>query len=175
MYQGTRVQLKPLEKKHLSKCVEWLNDPEITENLSFSEPISMEDEERWYEQLLMDKSSRVYIIETVEGDYIGNLGLHEIDLHNRKTEMGLFIGDKKLWGKGYGTEAVLLGLRLAFEGLNLNKVFLRTFMNNKRAQKCYEKAGFTKEGILRQDIFKNGKYIDCVVYSVLAEEYMKSR
>ncbi|MBU7025134.1 MAG: GNAT family N-acetyltransferase, partial [Theionarchaea archaeon] len=95
-------------------------------------------------------------------------------LHNRKAELGIFIGEKKYWGKGYGTEAVRLGLKLAFEALNLNKVYLRAFINNKRAQKCYEKAGFKKEGILRQDMFKNGNYIDCIVYSILMEEYFQS-
>lgn len=173
MYQGTRVRLRPLERRHLSSCVEWLNDPEITEHLSFSEPISMEGEQRWYEDLLRDKSTKVYAVETLQGEHIGNLGLHDIDLHSRKTEFGIFIGKKDLWGKGYGTEAVLLALKLAFEGLNLNKVFLRVFTGNKRAQKCYEKAGFKKEGVLRQDMFKNGKYLDSVIYSVLAEEYFQ--
>ncbi len=175
MYQGTKVRLRPLEKKHLPKCVVWLNDPEVTETLSFSEPISMEGEQRWYENLLRDKSSKIYAIETVKGEHIGNVGLSDIDLHNRKAELGIFIGEKNLWGKGYGTEAVLLALKLAFEGLNLNKVYLRTFKGNERAKKCYEKAGFIKEGVLRQDNFKNGKYIDSLVYSVLAEEYFQGK
>lgn len=173
MYQGTRVRLRPLERKHLSSCVEWLNDPEVTEHLSFSEPISMEGEQKWYENLSRDESTKVYAIETLQGEYIGNLGLHDIDLHNRKTEFGIVIGKKDLWGKGYGTEAVLLALKLAFEGLNLNKVYLRVFTGNKKAQKCYEKAGFKKEGILRQDMFKSGKYLDSIIYSVLAEEYFQ--
>lgn len=173
MYQGTKIRLRPLERKHLSKCVEWLNDPEVTENLALSEPVSMEGEQRWFDDLLRDNSTRVYAIETVEGEHIGNVGLHEIDLHNRKTELGIVIGEKSLWGKGYGTEAVLLALKLAFEGMNLNRVYLRTFVNNERAQKCYERAGFVKEGILREDHFKNGEYIDCLVYSVLAEEFFK--
>lgn len=175
MYQGTNVRIRPLERRHLAKCVEWLNDSDVTEYLTMSEPLSMEGEQRWYENLLRDKSSKVYTIETVAGEHIGNLGLHSIDFHNRRTEMGVFIGKKSVWGKGYGTEAVLLGLKLAFEGLNLNKVYLKVFVNNKRAQKCYEKAGFKKEGVLRQEEFKNGTYVDCLIYSVLAEEYFAER
>lgn len=175
MYEGTKVQLKPLERKHLSKCVEWLNDPEVTENLSFSEPISMEGEQRWYENLLRDDSTKVYAIETLSGEHIGNVGLHDINMKDRKAELGIFIGKKSLWGKGYGTEAVSLALKLAFEGLNLNRVHLRTFTGNKRAQKCYEKVGFKKEGVLRQDSFKSGEYVDSVVYSVLAEEHFQGK
>ncbi|MBU7013667.1 MAG: GNAT family N-acetyltransferase [Theionarchaea archaeon] len=174
MYKGTKVSLQSLERKHLQKCVEWLNDPEITETLSMSEPVSMESEQRWYDSYLKDDHSKILAIETVKGEFIGNIGLHNIDLHNRKAELGIFIGDKEYWGKGYGTEAVLLGLKFAFEALNLNKVYLRTFVSNKRAQRCYEKAGFKKEGILRQDMFKNGNYVDCIVYSVLIEEYFRS-
>jgi UDP-4-amino-4,6-dideoxy-N-acetyl-beta-L-altrosamine N-acetyltransferase len=174
MYKGTKVSLQSLERKHLSKCVEWLNDPEVVETLSMSEPVSMESEQRWFDNHLKDEHSKILAIETVDGEYIGNIGLHNIDLHNRKAELGIFIGEKKYWGKGYGTEAVLLGLKLAFEGLNLNKVYLRTFINNERAQKCYEKAGFKKEGILRQDMFKSGDYVDCIIYSVLIEDYFQS-
>jgi UDP-4-amino-4,6-dideoxy-N-acetyl-beta-L-altrosamine N-acetyltransferase len=175
MYEKTRIQLRPLERKHLTECVEWLNDPDVTKNLSMSEPISMEGEQRWFENLQRDQSSRVYAIETIEGEYIGNLGLHKIDLHNRKAELGILIGKKTLWGKGYGTEAVKLALNLAFEGLNLNRVYLRAFSDNKRAHKCYENAGFIKEGILRQDEFKGGGYVDCLVYSVLAKEYFQGK
>lgn len=171
MLEGPRLALKPLERKHLTQCVTWLNDPEVIEFLTISEPMSMEKEQKWYENYLKDKSSKVYVIETKKGKHIGNLGLHDIDLHNRKAEMGIFIGEKNLWGDGYGTEAVKLGLKLAFEGLNLNRVYLKVFIDNKRAQKCYERAGFKKEGMLRQEEFKDGKYIDCIIYSVLAREY----
>lgn len=175
MYEGTKVRLRPLERKHLAKCVEWLNDPEVTETLAISEPMSMEEEQKWYENHLRDKSSKIFAIETLKGEHIGNVGLHDIDTHNRKAELGIFVGEKSLWGKGYGTEAVSLALELAFEGLNLNKVYLRAFITNVRAQRCYERAGFVKEGVLRQDNFKKGVYIDSFIYSVLAEEYFKNK
>lgn len=175
MYRGTKVQLGPLERKHLSKNVKWLNDPEVTKYLRFFEPIGIEEEQRWYEDLLKDNSRKVYAIRIVDGDYIGNLQLSNIDLHDRKAELGILIGEKNLWGKGYGTEAVELAVRLAFEGLNLNRVYLRTLTSNKRARRCYEKVGFKEEGILRQDGFCKGKYADRVIYSILAEEYFKRR
>ena len=173
MYEGTKVRLRSLERKDLPKCVEWLNDPEICETLSISEPISIEGEQRWFDNVQKDDSSKIYCIETLQGEHIGNVGLEDINLHDRKAELGIFIGEKRLWGIGYGTEAVKLALKLAFEGMNLNRVYLRTFISNERASKCYEKAGFVKEGILRQDIFKNGKYVDTLAYSILAEDYFK--
>lgn len=174
MYKGTKIQLKPLERKHLAQCVEWLNDPEVTEFLTISEPMGMEGEQRWYDNYLKDDSMKIYALETIDGNHIGNAGLENIDVHSRRAELGIFIGDKKYWGKGYGTEAVLLILDLAFNGLNLNKVYLKAFVTNERAWKCYEKAGFIREGVLREDIFKNGTYADCFIYSVLADEYFKT-
>ncbi|MBU7042924.1 MAG: GNAT family N-acetyltransferase [Theionarchaea archaeon] len=171
MYQGSKVALKPLERKHLPKCVEWFNDPDITENLSFFEPIGLEGEQRWYEAMVKDAAVKVYAIETIEGEYIGNVGFHDIDLHNRKAELGIFIGEQTLWDRGLGTETINLALNMAFKGLNLNKVYVKTFSRNKRAQTCFEKVHFIKEGILREDFFKNGEYIDCIVYSILAREY----
>ena len=175
MYRGTKVQLGPLERKHLSENVKWLNDPEVTKYLRFFEPIDIEGEQRWYEDLLKDNSRKVYAIKIVDGEYIGNLQLSNINLHDRKAELGILIGEKNLWGKGYGTEAVQLALRLAFEGLNLNRVYLKTLTSNKRARRCYEKAGFKEEGILRQDGFCKGRYVDRVMYSILAEEYFKRK
>ena len=173
MYEGKKVRLRPLERKHLAQCVDWLNDEEITEHLPASEPLSLEEEQRWYDNLLRDDSRKIFVIETLEGEHIGNVGLENINLHSRKAELGIFIGKKDMWGKGYGKEAVVLALELAFETLNLNKVYLHTFTSNKRAQQCYEKVGFSKEGVLRQDSFRRGKYQDCIVYSILAEEYFK--
>jgi RimJ/RimL family protein N-acetyltransferase len=67
-----------------------------------------------------------------------------------------------LQGKGYGTEAVKLLLKFAFNDLNLNKVYLKVFQNNERAIKCYLKAGFVKEGLLRKESFIDGSYQCCL-------------
>ena len=81
--------------------------------------------------------------------------------------MGIFIGDKACWGKGYGPDAIRQLLRYAFEELNLHKVYLTHFGQNERGRRCYEKCGFVQEGVLRDHAFKGGKYHDHPIMSVI--------
>src|SRR5690349_11316823 len=89
---------------------------------------------------------------------IGITSLHQIDGKNRRAVFAIVIGEKNEWGKGYGTEATALITGYAFETLNLNRVSLRVYEENERGIKAYEKVGFKKEGVLRQDIYREGRY-----------------
>ena len=102
---------------------------------------------------------------------IGSLAFNEIDWRNRAAEFGIMIGDKTYWNRGYGTEAVRLLVNHGFNTLNLNRIFLRVFENNPRAIRAYEKAGFVHEGRLRQAEFRDGKYIDVLMMSMLKDEF----
>lgn len=86
-------------------------------------------------------------------------------------EVGIFIGDKNYWNKGYGTDAMRILIRFIFEQMNINKIKLNVYEFNPRAVRCYEKCGFKKEGTLRQEIFRDGKYYDQYIMSILREEY----
>jgi RimJ/RimL family protein N-acetyltransferase len=103
---------------------------------------------------------------------IGNSGVFGIEWVNRCGELGIMIGDKSEWNKGYGTEAMTLLQRHAFETLNLNRVFLKVYADNVRAIRAYEKAGFVQEGRLRSAVFKHGEYDDVILMSVLRSEWM---
>jgi RimJ/RimL family protein N-acetyltransferase len=90
---------------------------------------------------------------------------------NRHTSFGIVVGDKTEWGKGYGSEATQLMVGHAFETLNLNRVWLRVFEYNARGIRAYEKVGFKKEGVLRQDRFQDGRYWDTFAMAILRDEY----
>jgi RimJ/RimL family protein N-acetyltransferase len=81
------------------------------------------------------------------------------------------IGEKSYWNRGCGTEAVRLLAQHGLNPLNLNRIFLHVFENNPRAIRSYEKAGFTHEVRERQAEFKDGKYIDVLVMSMLKDEF----
>jgi RimJ/RimL family protein N-acetyltransferase len=85
--------------------------------------------------------------------------------------VGIFIGDKNYWGKGYGTDAMSVLVKFIFEQMNIHKVKLNVFSYNERAIKSYEKCGFKVEGVLRQEIFRDGKYYDEIIMGLLKEEY----
>ncbi len=179
MIYGERIRLRGNEREDIPSFVEWLNDPEAIEYLALSLPFSNADEIRWFEKLADRPAEEMPLaIEIKKGKgwiLIGNSGFHNIDWKNRSAEVGIFIGDKSCWNKGYGTETMRLLLRHGFGTLNLNRITLRVYEPNKRAIRVYEKAGFILEGRLRQARYKNGQYQDELIMSVLRPEWDKNK
>jgi RimJ/RimL family protein N-acetyltransferase len=102
---------------------------------------------------------------------IGNCGFFDINWRTRCAEVGIFIGEKSCWNKGYGTEVMQLMLRHGFETLNLNRIILHVDADNLGGIRAYEKAGFIHEARLRQANFREGKYCDDLIMSVLCSEW----
>jgi len=177
MIYGENLRLRHVEREDLPKFVYWLNDPEVTQGLSIRLPLSIDEEESWYEQVLKQPAEeRPLCIEVKLEDgwqLIGNCGLFTIDWRNRNAEFGIFIGDKSSWNQGYGTEAVRLILEHGFSTLNLHRIFLRVMADNPRAINVYEKIGFVHEGSHREAEFHGGKYHDMLFMGMLRSEWDK--
>lgn len=176
MILGEGIRLRAIEKSDIPRFVRWLNDPEVTQYLLLSSPLSLAMEEKWFENQLSipPASGQVLAIEVLEGDdwlHIGNTGLHNVDAVSRCAEFGIFIGEKACWNRGFGTSATRLALKHGFENLNLNRIYLHVYENNARAIRAYETAGFVREGVLRQGVFKNGRYLDLIVMATLRSEW----
>jgi len=175
MIKGKLVNLRAVEKKDLEEIMKWVNDREITKYLAaFLYPVSRLEEEKFLEKAMShDDTEKNLVIETKEGIYIGQIGLHKIDWRNRNAELGIVIGNKEYWGKGYGTDAIEILLNHTFNQMNLFKVYLRVFEYNKRGIRCYEKCGFKEEGRLRKNHFYNGEYYDVILMGILKDEFIK--
>jgi len=175
MLYGKRIRLRGNERSDLPKFVEWLNDPEVRRYLSTSLPISQAAEEQWFENMLKRPPEEQSLgIEINDGDVwrlIGNCGIFDINWRARSAEVGLFIGDKSCWNKGFGTEVMQLLINHSFGTLNLNRIFLRVDAENLGGIRAYEKAGFVDEARLRESDFREGKYCDDLVMSVLRSEW----
>ena len=174
MIVGECVRLRPVEREDLPRFVTWFGDKEVRRHLTLYLPFSMAQEERWFEGLLdrLEKQQAVLLaIETADGVHIGNIGLHAIDWKNRSAELGIAIGEKDYWDRGYGTDAIRTLLDLAFGEMNLHRVALRVDADNARGIRCYEKAGFCREGTLRDQVFREGRYHDQHVMSILQSEF----
>ena len=153
MLIGDRVRLRALEREDLHTLVRWMNDPEVRENLMVYEPISTQAEERWLEGLVERDNDYVFGIEALIDQawvHIGNVGLHGIDRHHRRAEIGVVIGEKDSWGQGFGSEALALMMRFAFHELGLHRIELEVFETNLRAMKTYRALGFVEEGVRRE-------------------------
>ena len=104
MLHGEKVILRAIERSDLDNYVRWINDPDVREFLLMREPFSLVQEEQWYESTLQNTNARLYAME-YDGQLIGGCGLQHIDWLNRSAELGIFIGEKDLWGQGLGTDA----------------------------------------------------------------------
>lgn len=175
MINGERIRLRAIEREDLPRFVAWLNDPEVRDNLVLFMPLSLVDEEHWFEKTLgQPPAERPLVIEIRQGEGwqpIGNCGIGPIDWRCRHGEVGIFIGEKSLWNQGYGTESMRLLLRHGFQTLNLNRVFLRVYETNLGGIRAYEKAGFVHEGRMRQAEYRAGRFLDVLLMSVLRSEY----
>lgn len=175
MYEGTLVRLRAYRKEDIKDALEYVNDPEVKRNMMPGIPFlyTLEDEEKWYQSNTALKDTYNFAIETLtDKKYIGGCGVNEVDWKNSKVVVGIFIGDKEYWNKGYGTDAMKVLINFIFQQMNINKIKLVVYSFNERAIKCYEKCGFQKEGIHRQEAYKDGKYHDEIVMGLLKEEWM---
>jgi RimJ/RimL family protein N-acetyltransferase len=172
---GKRVRLRGAERSDLEKFVTWINDPEVTAGLTLFLPMSSVDEEKWFENAMQrPQEEKPLVIDMKDGTdwrLIGNSSFFAFDWVARSAEVGIMIGDKTVWNQGFGSEVMTLLLRHGFGTLNLNRIYLRVFAENKRAIRAYEKVGFVHEGCMRQAAYKNGLYSDVLYMSVLREEW----
>ena len=168
---GERIYLRPLEKSDAPVLQPYINDPEVTRTLTIHRPVNLELELEFIERAAKgEKDIILGIAIKVDDKLIGATGLHGLDFKDRKAELGISIGAKEEWNKGYGTEALRLMVRYGFLTLNLNRVFLRVFEHNARAMHVYQSIGFRKEGLLRQDFYREGRYWDTVLMAILREK-----
>ena len=171
MILGKRIALRAWSREDLPTFLRWFNDPEITMYAGNAYPsLSMDQEERYYERHVDD--GHHYCMLTHDGSVlIGECALFDIEAKNRSAEVGITIGEKEYWNRGYGREALGLLLEIGFDGLGLNRIHLRHVDFNERGHRCFLAAGFVEEGRLRQGTFVAGGFRDVVLMSVLAEEY----
>jgi RimJ/RimL family protein N-acetyltransferase len=174
MYLGKKIRLREYRKEDAIMALEYMNDPEIKKLLTPGIPFlyTLEDEQKWVEGISGTKDNYSFAIETLEDKkYIGGCGINNLDWKNSVFTIGIFIGDKEYLGKGYGTDAMKTLIKFIFEQMNINKIKLQVFSFNKRAVRSYEKCGFKKEGVLRMEIFRDGRYYDDIIMGLLREEY----
>jgi RimJ/RimL family protein N-acetyltransferase len=171
MIKGPRITLRAVTRDDLPRYVVWLNDPDVSRHLGQLLPFNLDDEIDWYEAQRKNDSSLHLAIETENNEHIGSISLMDINYRAQSAELGIVIGVKDLWDIGYGSEAIEALLCYGFENLNLNRICLRVDTDHPRAIKCYQRCGFSIEGELRQVEFRDGRFFDQYIMSVLRSEY----
>ena len=166
------VRLREIEKSDLKIINSWRNKPELIENLGAPfRYINYQVDENWYFSYMNNRSTTVRCAIVDDSNIIiGMISLLSINHLNQTAELHIMIGDSKNQGKGIGKFAVKEILNHGFNNLNLNRIQLGVLSYNYRAIKLYEKCGFKLEGKKRQAVYKNGKFVDMFLYSILKRE-----
>ncbi len=172
---GDGVRLRPLVKEDVPLLTRWLFDPDVLHWLHLSEdPAELRTEEavrERFERMQADPFTETWRIDSAEGRPVGQIELVDIHPLQRRTEMHLLVGEKDVWGRGYGSRAVRRLLGHAFDDLGLRRVFAMADEDNARVIRLFESCGFAREGLLRRHRLRHGRPIDMVVMGVLEEEY----
>jgi len=173
--KGKKVILRPMRLSDAVYFCKWLGDPEVTNFLEcYGESAPTLQEEKEYVKKNRNSLKRIqFAIDAADGEFIGTVALNQVNYYNRCGEYGIFIGNKKYWGQGCGTEAGKLFLNYVFKKLKLNSVYLFVVAFNIRGIKSYQKIGFKKTGKIRGHYYRNGFYHNRIVMDILRNEYLK--
>jgi RimJ/RimL family protein N-acetyltransferase len=167
----TSVALIRHGPQHLEATCRWLTiDSGLREQIdSLAAPTSEQENEAYWHSKWADKSREDYAIVVDNARHVGNCGLSDIDLKRLKAQLWIYVAEDR--GKGAGKSAVRRLLARAFNGLNLERVYLRVLATNPQACAFYRKQGFVEEGRARHDTRLDGKFVDAYLFSMLASEF----
>lgn len=178
LLHGELVRLAVMDPQEIAEAFcRWDHDSEYHRLLD-SEPSNQHSIKKILEWIQKDQEKTAqdnypFAIRTLDGDrLVGFIGLGGTLFHSGEAFVGIGIGERELWGKGYGTDAMRVILRYAFEELNLRRVTLDTFEYNPRAVHSYEKAGFVHEGRERSWLYREGRRWDMIYMGILREEWL---
>lgn len=168
------ISLRPFQETDIPIWAQWFNNPNITQfmNKGFY-PNDEEKQHKYFEALIRSESDiQLAVILNHDHRLIGSVGLHKIDWVHRTGEISVLIGELESWGKGYGTIAVGLLVRHAFEKLNLRKLSAGMWNLNLGSEACFVKNAFQLEGRRREQFHFQGDYIDELCYGLLRSEWL---
>lgn len=153
MLKGEKVVLREKRLEDAAADYAWKKDAEIAyldATFPTEVPFSRYLIEYREELSHLDSQRRRFAIETLDGKHVGNCSFYDINEYSKEAELGIIIGDKDYWGKGYGSDAIAVLLNYIFTELKLERVYLHTLENNAPAQRCFQKCGFITCGAVRR-------------------------
>jgi diamine N-acetyltransferase len=169
---GQRVVLKPVTKAIIPYLAKWYSNPEILRLIGGTERYTREKAEQGYHEESKDTTSIWFTIMVKPDDrVIGKVGLLRMFRPWQTTDMSVVIGEKAMWGHGYGTDAGKRLLQYAFDELRFHRVAIGVVGFNTRAVRFWTGLGFQQEGIARESYYCDNQYSDFIMMSILEDEY----
>lgn len=174
LLRGKSIYLDVVERDDMETIGPWWRSLTLQQFLNPGRmmPQGMQDELEWFEGARKNQDLVLFGIRTTAEDrIIGTTTLMQFNWRTRKCLFGIAIGDQSVWNKGYGTEATALAIRYGFLELNLNRIQLYVYEFNARGIRAYEKAGFVREGTLRENLYRDGRYWDEYVMGIIRSDW----
>lgn len=159
--------LRPWSMDDLDSLVQYANNPNIARFLTnqFPHPYTEENGRSFIEFAMSGSPKRIMAID-IEGEAVGGIGVHpQKDVYAKNAEMGYWLAEP-FWGNGIMTEAIKQMIDYGFKNFDINRIFARPFGNNHASQRILEKSGFKLEGRFEKTFFKNGEYLDELIYAI---------
>ena len=170
------IYLRAFEVDDYLTSIRWRNDDGIWSQLGgIKYFVSSNYEKKWIEDAIFDSKNIRLAVCLKDGDkYVGNVSITNINTANRSGISNILIGDRSCWGQGVGTEAYQLLLDYAFNERGFHRIEALVLEDNVASLKMHQKCGFKIEGTLRESVFKNGRWQNQVVLSILENEFRQS-
>lgn len=165
-----KVTIRKFESSDIPNKVKWINDSRNNTFLHYDFPLEIEKTRNWFEKN-RDRTDRYDAVIEADGQPVGLIGLLSIDQKNKKAEYYVTIGEQAFLKKGIAHQATKLLLDFAFVDLGLNRIYLYTETENSAAINSYEKLGFRREGLLKNDLFSKGRFVDRYIYGITKDDY----
>lgn len=166
-----KIYLDAINKEDMPSLYKWFSDIEFLSSYDYVLPIPMTKEkvDKTIADYNEENDSIIFAIRDIENHIIGIAGYYDIVKDNQVATLFIGIGDKSQQGKGYGKKALDELLDYGFKTLNLHRIQLNVISFNTPAIALYEKAGFQKEGTMKEFVLRDGKRYDLYMYAKLRQ------
>jgi RimJ/RimL family protein N-acetyltransferase len=172
MVRGKHVHLRRVEPSDYPDIQRWQNDAEVFRWMDYEQLFSLDDIRRSEERAVEEGHPLIIV---AEGKGVGRIGLNNFRHRDQMASLYIFIGDRDVWGKGYGLDALMALLSYGFDVLNLRSIELWTLADNERAIRMYKGAGFVEDARVPERSFKEDHWVDHLVMSIDREGFARSR
>lgn len=169
-------KIRPWQIADLESLVKYANNGNVAKNLMdrFPHPYTPSDGKAFLEFTFREKPGHTFAIEVGE-EAVGAIGIIlQTDIHQKNAELGYWLGEP-FWGRGIISRAIGQIVDLAFETYDIERVFARPFGTNLASQKVLEKNNFVLEGRFEKTLFKNGEFLDELMYAIRRKNWLKNQ
>lgn len=168
-----KLRVRRLERDDLALRVSWFNHPEVYRYMTLDVPMSLAATERWFQSASVDEKRRDFAFDLWSEQEIRPVamgGLIDINWHHSRAELYMLVSPQH-FGRKIGRQVLRWMCNYGFSALGLQRIYLTTVEDNRRAQKLYRSHGFQEEGRLRKHLYHLGKYKDRIIFGLLRDEW----